>query len=42
MTTMAKIKEAVQALPEDQFWEFSSWFNLMRASALAHRRSSLC
>ncbi len=27
MTTVAEIKEAVQALREDQFAEFSSWFD---------------
>jgi len=27
MTTVSKIKEAVQALPEDQLEEFSSWFD---------------
>ncbi len=27
MTTVTEIKKAVQALPEDQFKEFSSWFD---------------
>ena len=27
MTTVMEIKEAVQALPEDQLGEFSSWFD---------------
>jgi hypothetical protein len=27
MTTVAEIMEAVRALPEDQFAEFSSWFD---------------
>lgn len=27
MTTVTEIKKAVQALPEDQFEEFSSWFD---------------
>lgn len=27
MTTVTEIKEAVQALPEDQLEEFSSWFD---------------
>jgi hypothetical protein len=27
MTTVTEIKEAVQALPEDQFEAFSSWFD---------------
>ena len=27
MTTVAEIEEAVQSLPEDQFVEFSTWFD---------------
>ena len=27
MTTVSEIKEAVQALPEDQLEQFSSWFD---------------
>ena len=27
MATVTEIKEAVQALPEDEFEEFSSWFD---------------
>ena len=27
MTTVAEIQEAVQSLPEDQFDQFSSWFD---------------
>jgi hypothetical protein len=27
MTTVTEIKDAVQALPEDQFAAFSSWFD---------------
>jgi len=27
MTTVKEIKQAVQALPDDQFEEFSSWFD---------------
>ena len=27
MSTVTEIKEAVQALPQDQFEEFSSWFD---------------
>ena len=27
MTTVAEIQKAVQALPDDQFDEFSSWFD---------------
>ena len=27
MTTVSELKEAVQGLPEDQFEEFSSWFD---------------
>ena len=27
MTTVTEIKEAVQALPKDEFEQFSSWFD---------------
>ena len=27
MTNVSEIKEAIQSLPEDQFEEFSSWFD---------------
>ena len=28
MTTVTEIKEAVQSLPEDEFEQFSSWFDV--------------
>lgn len=31
MTTIKEVKKAVQALPEDQFDEFSSWFDAYEA-----------